>query len=153
VLAILICIGEAFVYVWSGSYGRLNELGYGNAILIMLQLALAGIVVILLDEMLQAGYGMGSGISLFIATNIAENIIWKCFSPITIRTGRTTEFEGILVAILHKLFTSRNKTSALMDLLVRTNAPNIGNLLATIFIFLMVIYFQEFKVLIKLRSQ
>ena len=45
---------------------------------------MAGIIVICLDEMLQKGYGLGSGISLFIATNICENIIWKAFSPYTI---------------------------------------------------------------------
>ena len=49
-----------------------------------MQLFFAGIIVICLDEMLQKGYGLGSGISLFIATNICENIIWKAFSPYTI---------------------------------------------------------------------
>lgn len=28
---------------------------------------------------LQKGYGLGSGISLFIATNICESIMWKAF--------------------------------------------------------------------------
>jgi preprotein translocase subunit SecY len=46
-----------------------------------LQLFFAGILVICLDELLQKGYGLGSGISLFIATNICESIIWKAFSP------------------------------------------------------------------------
>ena len=41
------------------------------------QLFFAGIIVICLDELLQKGYGLGSGISLFIATNICESIIWK----------------------------------------------------------------------------
>ena len=41
--------------------------------------------------------GLGSGISLFIATNICETIVWKAFSPTTINTGRGTEFEGALV--------------------------------------------------------
>jgi len=63
------------------------------------QLVLAGLVVILLDELLQKGYGLGSGISLFIATNICETIMWKAFSPTTINTGRGPEFEGALVAL------------------------------------------------------
>ena len=67
--------------------------GAGNAILIILQLFAAGMVVIILDELLQKGYGLGSGISLSIATNICESIIWKAFSPTTINTGRGTEFE------------------------------------------------------------
>lgn len=51
-------------------YGSVALLGTGNAILIILQLIFAGIIVICLDELLQKGYGLGSGISLFIATNI-----------------------------------------------------------------------------------
>ncbi|KAG2384052.1 Protein transport protein [Vigna angularis] len=47
------------------------------------------------------GYGLGSGISLFIATNICENIRWKAFRPTTINSGRGAEFEGIVIALLH----------------------------------------------------
>lgn len=49
---------------------------------------MAGLIVLLLDELLQKGYGLGSGISLFIATNICETIVWKAFSPTTVNTGR-----------------------------------------------------------------
>jgi preprotein translocase subunit SecY len=48
------------------------------------------LIVLLLDELLQKGYGLGSGISLFIATNICETIVWKAFSPATVNTGRGT---------------------------------------------------------------
>lgn len=57
-------------------------------ILTVAQLFFAGIIVICLDELLQNGYGLGSGISLFIATNICENIIWKAFSPYTVASAR-----------------------------------------------------------------
>jgi preprotein translocase subunit SecY len=99
-------VGEAIAYVVSGMYGDLNTLGAGNAILIILQLFAAGMVVIILDELLQKGYGLGSGISLFIATNICESIIWKAFSPTTINTGRGTEFEvrprSRVITMIHK---------------------------------------------------
>lgn len=108
---ILITVGEAIAYVVSGMYGDLNTLGAGNAILIILQLFAAGMVVIILDELLQKGYGLGSGISLFIATNICESIVWKAFSPTTINTGRGTEFEGALIAFFHLMFTRSNKVS------------------------------------------
>jgi preprotein translocase subunit SecY len=78
-LGVLITIGEAVAYVVSGMYGDVRELGAVNAILIIAQLFFAGIIVICLDELLQKGYGLGSGISLFIATNICESIIWKAF--------------------------------------------------------------------------
>lgn len=38
-------------------------------ILIVGQLMGAGLIVILLDDMLRKGYGLGSGISLFICAN------------------------------------------------------------------------------------
>ena len=69
-LGILIAVGEAVAYVLSGMYGIIGQLGVGNAILIIIQLCFAGIIVICLDELLQKGYSLGSGISLFIATNI-----------------------------------------------------------------------------------
>eukprot|EP00428_Durinskia_dybowskii_P074187 CAMPEP_0170390334 /NCGR_PEP_ID=MMETSP0117_2-20130122/19091_1 /TAXON_ID=400756 /ORGANISM="Durinskia baltica, Strain CSIRO CS-38" /LENGTH=461 /DNA_ID=CAMNT_0010646373 /DNA_START=172 /DNA_END=1557 /DNA_ORIENTATION=+ len=143
---ILITVGEAIAYVVSGMYGDLNTLGAGNAILIILQLFAAGMVVIILDELLQKGYGLGSGISLFIATNICESIIWKAFSPTTINTGRGTEFEGALIALIHLLITRNNKMRALKEAFYRSNLPNVSNLLATVFIFLVVIYFQGWRV-------
>jgi protein transport protein SEC61 subunit alpha len=143
---ILITVGEAIAYVFSGMYGDLATLGAGNALLIILQLISAGLIVIILDELLQKGYGLGSGISLFIATNICESIIWKAFSPTTINTGRGTEFEGALIALIHLLITRQSKVRALNEAFYRQNLPNLTNLLATILIFLVVIYFQGWKV-------
>jgi len=143
---IIITIGEAVAYVLSGMYGSVQDLGAGNAILIILQLFCAGIVVIILDELLQKGYGLGSGISLFIATNICENIIWKAFSPTTINTGRGTEFEGAVIAFFHLLITRSDKVRALKEAFYRQNLPNLTNLLATVFVFVVVIYFQGFRV-------
>jgi protein transport protein SEC61 subunit alpha len=114
----IITIGQGSAYVFSGMYGDVKDLGAGNALLIIIQLFFAGIIVIVLvscvyclgssllsrssshpsflflfssffqDELLQKGYGLGSGISLFIATNICENIVWKALSPTTINVGR-----------------------------------------------------------------
>lgn len=108
-LGVLITIGEAVAYVVSGMYGDVRELGALNAILIILQLFFAGIIVICLDELLQKGYGLGSGISLFIATNICESIIWKAFSPYTIQSARGAEFEGAIIAMFHLLITRGDK--------------------------------------------
>jgi protein transport protein SEC61 subunit alpha len=142
----IITIGQGSAYVLSGMYGEPNELGFGNSILIITQLFFAGVIVIILDELLQKGYGLGSGISLFIATNICENIIWKAFSPTTINTGRGTEFEGAIIALFHLLITRTNKVRALKEAFYRQNLPNITNLLATALVIAIVIYFQGFRV-------
>ncbi|GKB39833.1 transport protein Sec61 subunit alpha-like protein [Tanacetum coccineum] len=152
-LGILIAVGEAVAYVLSGMYGSVGQLGVGNAILIIVQLCFAGIIVICLDELLQKGYGLGSGISLFIATNICESIIWKAFSPTTINSGRGAEFEGAVIALFHLLITRSDKVRALREAFYRQNLPNVTNLLATVLIFLIVIYFQGFRVVLPVRSK
>lgn len=137
--------------------------------------------MLLLDELLQKGYGLGSGISLFIATNICETIVWKAFSPTTVNTGRGmytgltatcncidnvllffsqgcslrcgwlsnlvscvsgTEFEGAVIALFHLLATRTDKVRALREAFYRQNLPNLLNLIATVFVFAVVIYFQ-----------
>merc|ERR1711972_1090678 len=142
----LITMGEAVAYVMSGMYGDMRELGAGNALLIIVQLFFAGIVVLLLDELMQKGYGIGSGISLFIATNICESIVWKSFSPTTMNTGKGTEFEGAIVATFHFLASRSDKVMALREAFYRQSAPNLTNLLATVLVFFIVIYFQGFRV-------
>eukprot|EP01097_Dermamoeba_algensis_P001601 TRINITY_DN15_c0_g1_i1.p1 TRINITY_DN15_c0_g1~~TRINITY_DN15_c0_g1_i1.p1 ORF type:complete len:478 (-),score=122.77 TRINITY_DN15_c0_g1_i1:123-1556(-) len=148
----VITIGQGLAYVLSGMYGDVSDLGAGNALLIIIQLFFAGIIVMVLDELLQKGYGLGSGISLFIATNICENIVWKALSPTTINVGRGTEFEGALIALFHLLITRTDKVRALKEAFYRQNLPNITNLLATVLVFVIVIFFQGFRVDLPIKS-
>jgi len=142
----LITIGQGTVYVLSGMYGDYNELGIGNAFMLIVQLFFAGILVIVWDELLQKGYGLGSGISLFIATNICETIIWKSLSPTTIQTASGTQYEGALVALVHLLITRTDKVRALREAFLRQNLPNVTNLIATFAVFVIVIFFQGVSV-------
>ncbi|EFN51494.1 hypothetical protein CHLNCDRAFT_59206 [Chlorella variabilis] len=153
VLGLLITVGQAIVYVLTGMYGEPSEVGTVNAILIVLQLFVAGVLVLLLDEMLNNGWGLGSAISLFIATNICESIVWKAFSPYTLNVGRGPEFEGAVIALVHFLLSRTDKTKALKDAFYRQGLPNIMQLLATVAIFLMVVYFQGFRVELPIRSK
>ncbi|CAB1314794.1 unnamed protein product [Coregonus sp. 'balchen'] len=93
--------------------------------------------------LLQKGYGLGSGISLFIATNICETIVWKAFR---------TEFEGAVIALFHLLATRTDKVRALREAFYRQNLPNLLNLIATVFVFAVVIYFQGFRVDLPIKS-
>jgi len=148
----IITLGQSIVYVMTGMYGDPSELGAGVCLLIILQLFCAGLIVLLLDELLQKGYGLGSGISLFIATNICETIVWNAFSPATVNTGRGTEFEGAIIALFHLLATRTDKVRGLREAFYRQNLPNLMNLLATFFVFAIVIYFQGFRVDLPIKS-
>jgi protein transport protein SEC61 subunit alpha len=141
--ALVITFIEAAAYVMSGMYG---SVGLFMGTLIVAQLMTAGVICILLDELLQKGWGLGSGISLFIATNICDTIVWKSFSPSTINTGRGTEFEGAIIALFHLLITRSDKVRALKEAFYRPQLPNIINLLATVLVFVVVVFFQGFKV-------
>jgi len=160
-LALLITAGEAIAYVFSGMYGNVStELGPLNTTLIILQLIAAGIVVMLLDDLLQSpepgrvdGYGLGSGISLFIATNTCEMVAWQAFSPLTVARETGTQFEGAVVSLVSSLFSERDKVRAIKNAFYRTNSPNLSSLLATAVIFMLVIFLQGFRVELPITSR
>lgn len=146
VLGLIITFSEAIAYVLSGIYGDIRDIGTINALFIIAQLVMAGIVVLLLDELMQKGYGLGSGISLFLVTNICETVIWKALSPVTITSARGTEFEGAIIAFFHLLFTRSNKFNAIIEAFTRPHLPNLLSLCATVVIFLLVVYLQAFRI-------
>lgn len=150
--AILLAVGQATVYVLTGMYGPPSSLGTGVCLLLILQLVFAGIVVILLDELLQKGYGLGSGISLFTATNVCEQVFWKAFAPTTSNVGKGTEFEGAVVALFHLLGSRKDKKRALLEAFYRTHLPNMLQLIATVFVFFLVVYLQGFRIELPVKS-
>jgi preprotein translocase SecY subunit len=76
VFAILLTGVQASAYVIGGVYGTLQ---IETAIIVFLQLIAAGIVVLLMDELVQKGWGFGSGISLFIMAGVAQRIFLDSF--------------------------------------------------------------------------
>lgn len=142
VFALIISLGQATVYVLTGLDGQPKDLGAGVCLLIIIQLIVTSLLVVLLDELLQKGYGLGSGINLFLATNICESIVWKAFSPTTVNVGRGAEFEGAIVALFHLVFTRSDPRRVLREVFWRERLPNIMNLVATAIIFAAVIYLQ-----------
>ncbi|TEB28754.1 SecY protein [Coprinellus micaceus] len=152
VFALIIAFGQATVSVLTGLYGQPSDLGAGVCLLLIIQLVVAALIVILLDELLQKGYGLGSEINLFIATNICESIVWKAFSPTTVNVGRGAEFEGAIVALFHLLFTWSDPRRALREAFWRERLPNVMNLISTVVIFAVVIYLQGFRIEIPVKS-
>jgi protein transport protein SEC61 subunit alpha len=145
-LGIVITIGEAVAYVLSGMYGDIRTLGPVTAILLILQLFVAGIVVLSLDDMLSKGWGLGGGINLFIVTNICEGIVWKAFSP----TNLNGQFEGVFPSLFAGLFSD---PANIHRVILREDGPNILNLAATVLVFLVVIYIQGWKINLPLTVQ
>jgi len=77
-LAILFCFLTAIAYVVAGAIPVAG--GMSTLVFVILQLAMGGIIVILLDELVSK-WGFGSGISLFIAAGVGSQIIIQSLSP------------------------------------------------------------------------
>src|SRR3989454_590626 len=89
VLSVFMTIFEGIAFLIGGAYNVQNSAGQlitpslQAQFLILVQLVVAGVVIILLDEMLQKNWGFGSGISLFIAAGVCLSIVWSTIGPIS----------------------------------------------------------------------
>ncbi|MGA2768508.1 MAG: preprotein translocase subunit SecY [Candidatus Bathyarchaeia archaeon] len=137
VFSIILTGVQASAYIIGGMYGTLAGTA---AILIFLQLIAAGIIVLLMDELVQKGWGFGSGVSLFIMAGVAQRIFLNCFyaSPSVDSFGSS----GIFVALTQTLLSGKQ----VIGLLVRGQYPSIVGFFATVAAFLIVIYLEGVRV-------
>jgi len=134
-LAIVFCFFEAGVYVISGFIPATGG-GLTSAILI-LQLAVGGIMIIYLDEVVSK-YGIGSGVGLFIVAGVSSTIMWRLFSWATI--PGTGEFIGLIPQIMRGTIMGNIPTEAIFPIIF------------TAVVFLIAVYVQTMKVEIPLTS-
>jgi protein transport protein SEC61 subunit alpha len=87
IVTIIVIVAEGGLY--GGSvYGPLTAEEAPSAIYVVIaQLIGASVIVMLLDEMVQKGWGIGSGLSLFIMAGIAQTILWNVFSVVPADDG------------------------------------------------------------------
>ncbi len=141
VFSVILTAVQAGAYIISGMYGTINSLGVA-ALVIFFQLIFAGIIVMLLDELVQKGWGLGSGISLFIMAGVAQNILWSTFSP----------SNGLFVGALQQLFAkvgAGQTAYTLFDWVIGTKSgiyPSLIGLIATVIAFLVIIYLNGVRV-------
>lgn len=122
---------QAGAYILSGMYG---ELPITTTIVIFVQLIGAGIIVMLMDELVQKGWGLGSGISLFIMAGVAQNILWQTFNPGT----------GLFVGSLSLFFQGQQ---TIMDWIIGAGVyPSLVGFIATISAFIIIIYMEGVRV-------
>jgi protein transport protein SEC61 subunit alpha len=87
IVTIIVIVAEGGLY-GSSVYGPLTSHENPYAIYVVIaQLIGASIIVMLLDELVQKGWGIGSGLSLFIMAGIASTILWNTFSIVPANDG------------------------------------------------------------------
>lgn len=150
VLTILLTAFQAIAYIFGGAYGTPAQLGTGKMLIIFFQLIFATIIIVLLDEMLQKGWGLGSGVSLFIAANVAGQIAWNAFSfvPTSTSSGGDGLARGAIVAFFQS-FTNPNVSTGSMFIRGGTS-PSMLGVFTTIMIFMIIIYFESMRIEIPL---
>ncbi|MHA2045195.1 MAG: hypothetical protein ACW99G_10390 [Candidatus Thorarchaeota archaeon] len=82
---------QAIAYILGNAYGAL---GPTESLLVFLQLFMSGIIVILMDELIQKGWGLGSGVSLFIMTNVAGQVLYNSLNFIDTEIASPAGYMG-----------------------------------------------------------
>ncbi|MHA1929742.1 MAG: preprotein translocase subunit SecY, partial [Candidatus Thorarchaeota archaeon] len=158
VLAMFMTAFQAIAYIAGNAYGVLTP---EQAVLVFLQLFMSGIIVILMDELVQKGWGLGSGVSLFIMTNVAGQVMFNMLNvvelestaPIGYGAGATNLPKGIIAAVIANLLrffgigTDAGVAVDPMWLMVRNGYdPNIVALIVTFIIFGVVLWMETVRV-------
>jgi len=115
ILAILLAFGEATIFVISGRTILSTVTGLPPSaieVIVILQIAMGSIIVLYLDEIVTK-YGIGSGISLFIAAGVALSIISGLFAILfgqggviaSMTGGEAEALPNALIALLPFIFT------------------------------------------------
>ena len=147
-LTLIVITGEAGAYIVGGALGVLTGT---QSIVIFVQLFVASLIVLLLDEMIQKGWGIGSGVSLFIMAGVAQTVMWYTFSPFTLRVSATstaTVIFGFIPALIQAAF-----NNSLSTILVRTsNYPSLLTFVLTIVMILILVYIEGIRVELPITS-
>ncbi len=144
VFAIVLTGVQASAYLLGGVYGSVDLV---TALIVFIQLLIAGIVLMLLDEMMQKGWGIGSGISLFILAGVAQGIMWSSFSPFgPMEDGK--QF-GAFIALGQTILGGENIANAFFRVSsdgVLTSLPSMMGFITTVIVFILVIYMEGIRV-------
>ena len=142
IVTIIVIVAEGSLYGVS-VYGHL--LASPSLIPILVgQLVGSSLIVMYLDETIQKGWGLGSGISLFIMAGVAQGIMWSVFSPIPAQDGPVGVVPFIIDSAIH---------GDLSNALFRSGQlPSIFGLIVTSLVLLALVYVQGIHIDIPIVS-
>lgn len=145
IVTYVVIVAESSVY-GIAVYGP-NVTDPGVLYILIGQMMAASVIIMFLDELIQKGWGIGSGISLFIMAGVAQQILWSLFSPMPAGDGFTV---GIFPFIGQWL---AGGVGPFTDVFFRYNQlPSIFGLLLTGGVLLILVYVQGMKVEIPIVS-
>ena len=145
IVTYVVIVAESSVY-GIAVYGP-NVTDPGVLYILIGQMMAASVIIMFLDELIQKGWGLGSGISLFIMAGVAQQILWSLFSPMPAGDGFTV---GVFPFLGQWL---AGGVGPFTDVFFRYNQlPSIFGLLLTGGVLLILVYVQGMKVEIPIVS-
>ena len=139
-LTVVVTIVEAAAFVYAGLIRfRQATPSFPVVAVAFMQLVAATLVLMLLDEMVQKGWGIGSGISLFIAVGVSQAIFWDIFSPISVGG----EPYGVIPYTIYLLASGEPLAKALIR---PGNYPSLLALAATILVAIVILYAEGVRI-------
>ncbi len=139
----IVIVAESIVYAIAVYGPGITE---PHVLYIMIgQLMAASIIIMFLDELIQKGWGLGSGISLFIMAGVTQQILWSLFSPLPAGDGGMI---GIILYLGESIM-----IGDLSDVFFRANQlPSIFGLCLTAGVLLILVFTQGMKIEIPIVS-
>jgi preprotein translocase subunit SecY len=106
-LGLILAIVEATGFVFSGLYWNYPAgVSLWIKLLVFAQLLWGAIIIAMLDEAVQKGWGLGSGVSLFILIGVAQRFFSELLTPTAIQTSSLqtrSEIYGLIPYIITTL--------------------------------------------------
>ncbi|MDK2982845.1 MAG: preprotein translocase subunit SecY [Thermococcaceae archaeon] len=146
VFAVFMCFFEAAIYVFAGAFGNPT---LTIKVLLMFQLAFGGIMVMIMDELVSK-WGIGSGISLFIAAGVSQTIVTRALNPLTTNQAIDPLTGGPAIIGAIPAFIQHLIKGDITGALYRRGLPDMISVLATIVVFLIGVYLESMRVEIPL---
>ncbi|KAF3987645.1 hypothetical protein FT663_04360, partial [Candidozyma haemuli var. vulneris] len=129
---------------------------YGAYVLIFLQNVGASLFITLMAEVIDKGYGFGSGVLCFIALHAAAGLVRDVagLEQVAAAPGEAPQTYGVLTSLAKTLVTLDfgSIKDSLVGLFFRPNFPTIGSVLLVLAAALLTIYLQNFRLEIPIRS-
>jgi len=145
--ALLFTLLTAALYAFGGTYGELDP---AVRVIILSQLLFAGIIIMFLDELLQKGWGVGSGISLFILAGVAQQVLWAVLSPVGPMSDGMVQ--GAILAFIQAALGGSLTPEMLLVRQPDPSLPTIGGFVVTLAILAVVVYLENVSIQVPISS-
>jgi len=146
--SVFFIIFESLIYVFLGGLAPASELKgttayFGMEWILVLQLIIGGLIILFMDEIVTK-WGFGSGVSLFIAAGVSQELIIRAFSPLNSlgawAFGSGTPPVGAVFVFFMSLIAGIPREAIIA----------LASILATLIVFALSVYAQSMKVEIPL---